>query len=272
MKKKSMLFLGTILASVTVGSISVGADQTDNAINQSGRKVDLVAPQKAGKSEAESTLSPIENDSYQNKGKGFYTVNSYENNSSYSSQVSDDDYVLLGVTNYDQYAEGAPSGCEGASLLQALQYKGKLKDWGLVQFLNTIIKSPDENPNTGFVGSPFVEDPNVYSAIYPDPLTTWGQRYGNVQNISGSSMNDLINEVAEGNPVVAWVTINFQPVRWGDWPFGAAVNNNHAVTLDGFDKTNNQVHVSDPISGSYWLSRSTFETIYNARKYAVVVK
>ena len=81
-----MLFLGTILASVTVGSISVGADQTDNAINQSGRKVDLVAPQKAGKSEAESTLSPIVNDSYQNKGKGFYTVNSYENGSSYSSQ------------------------------------------------------------------------------------------------------------------------------------------------------------------------------------------
>lgn len=266
-----MLFLGTILASVTVGSISVGADQTDNAIIQSRQKIDLSAPQKACKAEAESTLSPAKSDFYQNKGEAFYTVNSYENDSSYSPQMSDN-YVLLGVTNYDQYAEGAPSGCEGASLLQALHYKGKLKDWGLVQFLNTIIKSPDENPNTGFVGSPFVEDPNVYSAIYPAPLTTWGQAYGNVQNISGSSMDDLINEVAEGNPVVAWVTINFQPVRWGDWPFGAAVNNNHAVTLDGFDKTNDQVHVSDPISGSYWLSRSTFETIYDARKYAVVVK
>ena len=72
--------------------------------------------------------------------------------------------------------------------------------------------------------------------------------------------------------LVAWITINFQPVRWGNWSFGAAVNNNHAVTLDGYNKGSNQVHVSDPISGSYWMSRTTFENIYNARKYAVVVR
>ncbi|MDT2469749.1 hypothetical protein P7D68_06030, partial [Enterococcus avium] len=56
------------------------------------------------------------------------------------------------------------------------------------------------------------------------------------------------------------------------WPFTVAANNNHAVTLDGFNKAGNQVHVSDPISGSYWLSRTTFEAIYNARKFAVVVR
>lgn len=216
-----------------------------------------------------------------------YTLNSYERDSlvkagwryegvSWSAvggaNPSNDDYRLLGVKNYNQYALGAPSGCEGTSLLQALQYKGKLSNWSLTQFLNTIIKSTNGNPNTGFVGSPFEYNTNVYSAIYPAPLATWGQKYGNVQNISGSSMDSLINEVRNGNPVVAWVTINFQPVRWGSWPFGSAVNNNHAVTLDGFNKSSNQVHVSDPISGSYWLSRSTFETIYNARKYAAVVR
>ncbi len=57
-----------------------------------------------------------------------------------------------------------------------------------------------------------------------------------------------------------------------NWSFGAAVNNNHAVTLDGYNKGSNQVHVSDPISGSYWISTATFENIYNARKYAVVVR
>ena len=179
---------------------------------------------------------------------------------------------MLGVRNYNQYALGAPSGCEGASLLQALQYKGKLSGWSLRSFLNTIPKSSNGNPNNGFVGSPFVENAYTYSAIYPAPLTTWGQKYGNVQNISGSSMNTLINEVKNGNPVVAWVTINFQLIRWGNWSFGVAANNNHAVTLDGFNKAGNQVHVSDPISGSYWLSRTTFEAIYNARKFAVVVR
>ena len=187
-------------------------------------------------------------------------------------QDSNEDYRLLGVKNYNQYALGAPSGCEGASLLQALQYKGKLTDWSLTSFLNTIPKSPNGDPNNGFVGSPFVENAWTYSAIYPAPLTSWGQGYGNVQNISGSSMDTLLGEVKNGNPVVAWVTINFQPIRWGQWNFGAAANNNHAVTLDGYNKASNQVHVSDPISGSYWMNRTTFETIYNARKYAVVVR
>ncbi|MCE2141800.1 glycosyhydrolase, partial [Streptococcus thermophilus] len=85
-------------------------------------------------------------------------------------------------------------------------------------------------------------------AIYPGPLSNWAKKYDtNVQNISGTSVDGLINEVKNGNPVVVWVTINFQPVRWGAWPFGSAVNNNHAVTLDGFNKSSNQVHVSDSI-------------------------
>ncbi|BDR54116.1 hypothetical protein KIMH_02270 [Bombiscardovia apis] len=182
------------------------------------------------------------------------------------------DMRILNVRTYNQYAEGAPSGCEGASLLQALQYKGKLSDWSLRSFLNTIPRSPNGDPNNGFVGSPFRESSSVYSAIYPAPLTGWGQQYGNVQNISGQPMDALISEVRVGNPVVAWVTINFKPVRWGRWSFGAAVNNNHAVTLDGYNIPAGQVHVSDPISGSYWLSRAQFEEIYNARKFAVVVR
>ncbi|HAQ7503330.1 TPA: glycosyhydrolase, partial [Enterococcus faecium] len=114
------------------------------------------------------------------EGVGWYAVG--------NGQPSNDDYKLLGVKNYNQYALGAPSGCEGASLLQALQYKGKITNWSLTQFLNTIPKSPNGNPNNGFVGSPFVENSWTYSAIYPAPLATWGQKYGNVQNISGSSM------------------------------------------------------------------------------------
>lgn len=44
------------------------------------------------------------------------------------------------------------------------------------------------------------------------------------------------------------------------------------MTLDGYNKGSNQVHVSDPIIGSYWMGRTTFENIYNARKYAVVIR
>ncbi|MGL9870224.1 hypothetical protein IGJ11_002687 [Enterococcus sp. DIV0691] len=81
------------------------------------------------------------------------------------------------MKNYNQYVLGAPSGCEGASLLQALQYKGKLTNWSLRQFLNMISKSPNGNSNNGFFGSPFVENSWTYSAIYPASLTTWGQKF-----------------------------------------------------------------------------------------------
>lgn len=69
------------------------------------------------------TLISYERDSlvkagWRNEGVAWYAVN--------NGQTNNDNYRLLGVLNYDQYALGAPSGCEGAALLQALQYKGKL--------------------------------------------------------------------------------------------------------------------------------------------------
>lgn len=180
-------------------------------------------------------------------------------------------YRLLGVPNYNQYALGAPSGCEGTALFQSFQYKGILNDWSLRKFLDTIPKG--RTPYEGFVGSPYVEVSSVYSAIYPAPLTTWARGYrGTVYNVSGASTDDLINEVRQGNPSVVWVTINFQPTRWGRWPFGNAVNNNHAVTLDGYDLNKNLVHVSDSISGSYWLNKDTFSKIYDARRYSVIIR
>ncbi|EGO8965787.1 hypothetical protein D3I51_14635, partial [Enterococcus faecalis] len=182
-----------------------------------------------------------------------------------TNAFASEDYNLLGVKNYDQYALGAPSGCEGASLLQGLQYKGKIPDWDLIKFLKTIPISSSGNPYDGFVGSPFVENSWTYSAIYPIPLVKWGQAYGDVKDMSGHSLDELLNEVKNNNPIVAWVTIKFQPARWGIWNFGRAVNNNHAVTLDGYDSKKGKLHVSDPISGKYWIDKNTFESVYNER-------
>lgn len=175
----------------------------------------------------------------------------------------------LGAPNYNQYQLGAPSGCEGTALLQAEQTKGRLKGWSLRQFLDTMPRAT--TPYNGFVGSPYEEKYWVYSAMYPAPLTSWAKRYGNAANVSGASTDDLIGEITRGNPSVVWVTINFKTPNWGKWPFGWAVNNNHAVTLDGWDPTRNMVHVSDSISGSYWISKGTFESVYNERKYAVLI-
>ena len=75
-----------------------------------------------------------------------------------------------------------------------------------------------------------------------------------------------------GNPVIAYVTTYYTPPIWRNYPFGPNLYNNHAVTLDGYDRINNLVHVSDPISGAKWMDMFTVASIYDARKYAVVVK
>lgn len=178
-------------------------------------------------------------------------------------------YRKLAVPNYNQYALGIPEGCEGVSLLQALKAKGYATAYSPHQFLSLIPKA--SSPYNGFVGSPFKAS-NQYTAIFASPLAKWGNKFGNVTNLSGSSVTTLLKEVAKGNPVVVYVTVHFASPTWAKWPFGTLPNNNHAVTLAGFNQATQQVYVSDPIDGQYWLSLSKFTKIYNARKMAVVVR
>lgn len=179
-------------------------------------------------------------------------------------------YRVLSVPNYNQYKEGAPVGCEGVSLYQALRFKGKASGYSLRQFLNTIPKA--NSPYNGFVGSPFVANNNTYTAIFAGPLTKWAQRFCTAANLTGASVSQLMAEVLKGNPVVAYVTVHFAPINWGYWPFGRVPNNNHAVTIAGADLVNNRLYLSDPIDGKYWISVAKFSSIYDARKMAVVIR
>ncbi|QFQ92431.1 GW dipeptide domain-containing protein [Lacticaseibacillus manihotivorans] len=178
---------------------------------------------------------------------------------------------VINVPNYNQFKAGAPVGCEGVSLYQALRAKGYAGKYSLRAFLNTIPKA--NTPFSGFVGSPFVANNNTYTAIFAAPLAKWGSRFGKVSNVSGRSVNQLMQLVLSGDSVVAYVTEHFAPVRWGNWSFGRVPNNNHAVTIAGADLANQKLYLSDPIDGKYWISVQKFSRIYDARnKMAVVVQ
>ena len=177
----------------------------------------------------------------------------------------------LGVSNYNQFQEGFPSGCEAVSLFQAMQYKGYLGMISLSTFVDSLPISSD--PFSGFAGNPRSAY-GQYGAIFPPALANWGNTYarGKVIDISGSSLDELLGEISQGNPVVAYVTTYYTEPIWMNYPFGLNLYNNHAVTLNGYDYYNHLVHVSDPISGSKWLDMFSFANIYNSRKYAVVVR
>ncbi|MFD1429501.1 C39 family peptidase [Lacticaseibacillus mingshuiensis] len=201
---------------------------------------------------------------YTNAGKWIGYLNSN------ATRTASRSYIKMSrVPNYKQFAWGIPVGCEGVALLQALKAKGYAQRETPTTFLKKIPKA--SSPYNGFVGSPFVANNSLYTAIFAAPLAKWGNQYGTVRNISGASVSSLLSQVLDGNPVVAFVTVHFAPLDWAKWPFGRVPNNNHAVTVAGYDKTKQMVYISDPIDGLYWMTVKKFSDIYTSRKMAVVV-
>ncbi|MCH4057119.1 MAG: GW dipeptide domain-containing protein [Lactobacillaceae bacterium] len=183
-------------------------------------------------------------------------------------------FAKYGATNIsvpiyiNQYKLGVPNACEAASLFMALKSKGKLVGYSFSKFLKQMPISKDLNPYQGFGGSVYANS-NGFPAIFPVPLTKWGNRYGNVINLSGQSVTDIKDHLNLLHPVVAFVTIHFQSPLFSQYWWGTGVNNNHAVLVDGYRA--GSYHVSDPIDGQYWVNAKTFESVYNSRKWGLAV-
>ena len=136
------------------------------------------------------------------QGRGW----SYEGIAWYGSSLTGqtpDTTKVLGVSFISQEAAGAPMGCEAASALQALQYKGHATGYNLRSFLQTMPIAANGNPYQGFGGTPYAVVSGVYQSIFPSAFTPWVSRFGGATNISGSGLDGILNQVASGNPVVA---------------------------------------------------------------------
>ncbi|WP_032778936.1 C39 family peptidase, partial [Lacticaseibacillus paracasei] len=127
-----------------------------------------------------------------------------------SSSAQPSTSKVLGVSFISQEAAGAPEGCEAASALEALHYKGHAIGMSLASFLKTMPIAANGNPYQGFGGTPYAVVDGVYQSIFPSAFTPWVAGFGGTSNISGSSLDGIISQIAAGNPVVAWVTLNYQ--------------------------------------------------------------
>jgi len=179
---------------------------------------------------------------------------------------------VLGVPFIDQYANGAPYGCEGASALQAMHYKGRLTGWSLQRLLKTMPIAKDNNPYHGFAGSPYGTTPGVFQTIFPSAFDPWIAKYNPIKNISGGSLDTIIGQVKAGNPVVAWVTIRFGAPQYTKYFWGTGVKNLHVMTVDGYNTKTAQVHMVDPVLGKYWISYASFKQAYAPYKFAVAIQ
>ena len=190
-------------------------------------------------------------------------------NNSGSSSAQPSTSKVLGVSFISQEAAGAPEGCEAASALEALHYKGHATGMSLASFLKTMPIAANGNPYQGFGGTPYAVVDGVYQSIFPSAFTPWVAGFGGASNISGSSLDGIISQIAAGNPVVAWVTLNYQGPQWPHYDWGNGIDNAHVVTVDGYN--GDSMHIVDPENGTYWISKSAFNAAYSYMKFAVAI-
>ncbi len=183
-------------------------------------------------------------------------------------------HVELVVREFiNQAAAGAREGCEGASLLMALQMTGHALEYDYYSFLDEIPYSPDSSPYKGFAGSLWEDTPEI-DAMMPGPVTEWGSRYGTTVDLTGCDTAQLIGCLKKEHPVIVWTSIHFQPSQLIEYEWGTYKEFNHVMLLIGYDEETNRYKIADPAGwngGIYWVSEETFLASWDSYKGAVEV-
>ena len=175
----------------------------------------------------------------------------------------------------NQFSAGIYNGCEAASLLMALKYKGYLRGTDFRSFAMNMPTADD--PNQGFYLSMTELEPKTEAHwIAPAPLARYGMSASgaSVANVSGYSLDQLDNEVKNGNPVVIYLTYGLKNPK--DYSKGVP-KNLHVMVLAGFNSYTGEQQIYDPwpvVGGaSTTISKSLAEYLYNASgRRAVVVR
>ena len=151
--------------------------------------------------------------------------------------------------------------------------EAELRGMGFTTFADNMPKA--NNPNDGFYLS-MTEPRNGGEAhwIAPAPLA----KYANAQgagsvNATGSTLDQLDAEVANGNPVIIYLTYRYaNPLTYHN----GVPDNLHVVVLAGYNSYTGQQVFYDPapVSGTIvTLSKSRTEYLYNASgRRALVIK
>ncbi|MDR7078897.1 uncharacterized protein YvpB [Neobacillus niacini] len=143
------------------------------------------------------------------------------------------------------------NGCEVTSLAMILNYKGiPVTKNQLAQEIERVPlqynNGGNGNPNTGFVGNMEV-GPGL--GVFHEPIFELAQKYLNAADLTNSSFNQLLKEVANGNPVWVITTSTFAPVSdFETWqtPEGTVdiTYKMHSVVITGYDSAN--IYINNP--------------------------
>lgn len=173
-----------------------------------------------------------------------------------------------------------PLSCELAALLMALRYRGvNATESALIRQLPISDPGPRSrdntwgDPNLGFVGNIDGKMPNTGYGVYDKPIYDLAIKYRPAKIIASGTLDDLVAELSNGNPVVVWGVVGRGKDIFWTTPEGQIVYakmDEHARTLIGFtgqaDKPQSMI-LLDPIYGEIRMKVADF-----LRNWAVLDK
>ena len=188
--------------------------------------------------------------------------------------------ISFEVPAIEQYPE-LPTGCESVALTNALLSFGY--DLEKTEIADAWLPRSDSDFVTAFMGDPHATD--GHSCMAPAIaqtaaayLATQGSSLEAV-DLTGSSLEEVLGEVAVGNPVIAWCTIGladpgtaYQVERAGDRTYRLYANS-HCVVVSGYDLDAGVALVSDSLAGQVSYDLKQFAArYYELGAQAVVIK
>ncbi len=171
---------------------------------------------------------------------------------------------IINISHINQKSMGFPTGCESASAVMLLNYKGikiSLDDF-INNFLNksaapTMInnKLVADSPNNSFIGDP--RSYNGYGCYAPVIIKAMKKATSNSLNIintTGTDIEDLISKyISKNNPVLIWASSEMKDITNGtSWYINGKdekftwKKGEHCLVLVGYD--NEKYYFNDPLS------------------------
>lgn len=177
--------------------------------------------------------------------------------------------VRLEVPSRLQYPE-LPTGCESVALTDALLFFGFELETS--EIADEWLPTSDVDFVNAFLGDPRTVD--GHACMAPGIVTaarSYLEAHGSeleVEDATGMTFEELLARVSEGNPVIAWCTIDLDDagdaydVAWQEGREYRLYPNSHCVVVSGYDRDEGVVYVSDPLAGTTSYDMTAFALRY----------
>ncbi|MCQ2538019.1 MAG: C39 family peptidase [Lachnospiraceae bacterium] len=188
----------------------------------------------------------------------------------FQAALKGEDCFILNVQSILQKPE-LLNGPEITSLAVVLKYLGytAVNKVELADTYLTTAEPGTASPFKAYIGSPktYTNSYGCYSPVIVDAANAFFKDKGldkKAIDVSGLSLDELMDYVKNGTPVMTWCTTNLVATTYGDkWTIDEEEiqwrNYEHCVVLCGYNKTKGTVIVADPLKGLVEYDKEKFE-------------